>query len=152
VTERNIGPSFAATAVLAVHVLALLVGGGLGLAHDRGTLRAERGGAALATHHLGELHAVHRVVGGALATSLASGAVLFFLHAERYVTSAVFWIKMALVVGLAANAMVMQIAERDIAEGESAAATGWTRLRGTARASTTLWILVALAGVAVGRM
>ncbi|GAC1305891.1 MAG: hypothetical protein NVSMB19_17680 [Vulcanimicrobiaceae bacterium] len=94
---------------------------------------------------------MHRIVGSALAISVASGAVLFALHLERYVTSAVFWIKMGLVIGLAANALVAQLAERDLREGDADAAAGWRRLRATARASTALWVLVALAGVVIGQ-
>ena len=135
-------------------MLALLGGGGLAVAHDRGTLRAYRSvDPKQRGDHLRELAAVHRLAGTALGASVVTGTVLFFINVERYIGSAVFWLKMALVVGLAANAVVMQLAERDLREGNSEGASGgWDRLRGTALASTTLWIAVVVAGVTVGRL
>lgn len=128
-------------------MLALLGGGGLAIAFDRATLRTRPADGA---DHLRELRAVHRVVGTALGVSLLTGTLLFFLHTERYVTSAIFWGKMALLVGLAGNALVMQIAERDIRE-EASPVRAWQRLRATARTSTTLWILIAVGGVVLGQ-
>ncbi|GAC1308181.1 MAG: hypothetical protein NVS2B3_07290 [Vulcanimicrobiaceae bacterium] len=146
--------------MLALHVVALVVGGGLALAADRTTLHAARPssdpdqttgrrGAALL-----ELAAVHRIVGAALGASLITGTALFFLHSERYVTSATFWIKMALVVGLAANALVMQLAERRIREpsDDAAPAAGWRALAATARTSSALWLAVAIAGTILGQL
>lgn len=147
----SVGSGFLETGIVTVHVLALLGGGGLAVAHDRGTLRAAESDAAVRRHQLGELGAAHPLVATALGTSLASGVVLFFLHAERYLTSGVFWVKMALVTGLAVNAVVMALAERDLREGDSVAAAGWRRLCGTARTSTVLWILVVVCGVVVGQ-
>jgi uncharacterized membrane protein len=138
-------------AFLVVHVLALVAGGGLALAHDRGTLRAARADDAERARHLAELAAVHPLVIGALGVSVASGLVLFVLDVERYVTSGLFWIKMALLVGLIGNAIAMQVAERGLRE-DGATTAGWTRLRGTALASTVLWALVAAAGTAVGQL
>ena len=148
------------TAVLAVHVVALVVGGGLALAADRTTLRAAglTGGSVETTERravaLVDLSGTHRIVGAALGASLLTGTALFFLHSERYVTSATFWIKMALVVGLAANALVMQLAERSIREPseDAAPAAGWRTLAATARTSSALWVVIAISGTILGQL
>jgi len=145
------------TAVLALHVVALVVGGGFALARDRVTLAARHrpeGG------RLSELGATHRTVGTALAISVATGATLFFFQAERYLLSGIFWVKMALVVALAGNALVMQVAERNVREAgattaspqSTAHASAWRQVVATAQVSSVLWILVAIAGTIVGEI
>jgi hypothetical protein len=136
-----------------VHVGALLYGGGFAVASDRLTRDAARStDAHVRTSHLAALARVHPIVTRALWASLASGGVLFALHVERYVTSGIFWSKMALLVALVVTGLAMRIAERDereagASESREALERIWRRLRGTAVASTTLWTLVAIAGV-----
>lgn len=136
-----------------MHVGALLFGGGFAVATDRLTRDAATStDADVRTSHLAALARVHPIVTRALWASLASGGVLFALHVERYVTSGIFWSKMALLVALLVTGLAMRVAERDVREAEASesreALEGiWRRLRGAAVASTTLWSLVAIAGV-----
>lgn len=136
-----------------MHVGALLFGGGFAVATDRLTRDAARStDADVRTLHLAALTRVHPIVTRALWASLASGGVLFALHVERYVTSGIFWSKMALLVALLVTGLAMRVGERDVREAEASesreALEGiWQRLRGAAVASTTLWSLVAIAGV-----
>ena len=140
-----------------MHVGALLYGGGFAIASDRLTRDAATSSdECVREAHLGAIARVHPIVTRALWASLASGGVLFAIHVERYVTSGIFWTKMALLVALLATGFAMRVTERDAREAEADADADdsrarlesiWQRLRGTATASTALWTLVALAGV-----
>lgn len=131
----------------------MLYGGGFAVASDRLTRDAATStDAAIRSAHLAALARVHPVVTRALWMSLASGGALFALHVERYVTSGIFWAKMGLLVALVVTGLAMRVAERDVREAgadgsRDAVDRIWQRLRGTAIASTTLWSLVAIAGV-----
>ncbi len=136
-----------------MHVGALLFGGGFAVATDRLTRDAASStDADVRTSHLAALARVHPIVTRALWASLASGGVLFALHVERYVTSGIFWSKMALLIALLVTGLAMRVGERDVreagaSESREALEGIWRRLRGAAVASTTLWSLVAIAGV-----
>ncbi len=142
---------------MVLHVGALLFGGGFAVAADRETRAAARasgaeGSVQVRARQLVALAGLHPLVMRALWVSFASGLALFALHAERYVTSGIFWVKMALVLGLLANGLIMQIAERDAREAQpgaadASAAGAWGRLRASAIASTSLWASVLVAGV-----
>jgi hypothetical protein len=138
------------TAVLYAHFAALLVGGGLALAADRATLRAARGGDADARRRqLAELAGAHRLVVGALAALLASGALLFLADVETFATLPAFWAKMALVAALLGNGLAMTRAERALhgaPADDDADDRRWARLRTHAAASVALWMLTVLAG------
>jgi hypothetical protein len=73
--------------VVGVHVLAMLVAGGLAIADDRGTLRAGGWTPAVREHHFAELHAVHRTVVVALAICMFSGVALFATDVATYAVS-----------------------------------------------------------------
>ena len=138
------------TAVVFVHLAALLVGGGIALASDRATLRAARGDATTRARQLAELGLTHRVVILSLAVAFVSGVALFFTDVETFAGSAAFWIKMALVALLMLNGLLMTRAEsvlRRAPDGGDAAP--WGRLRTTAVASGVLWLATLLAGVAL---
>lgn len=142
------------TAVLFLHLAALVVGAGLALAADRGTLRSWRAPVAERARHLAELSLTHRPVVAALGVLFASGVLLFLSDVEVYATSAVFWTKMTLVALLLANGYAMTRAEAALTRvhaGESnepAAADHrlWRRLRALATASAALWLVTLLAG------
>jgi hypothetical protein len=136
------------TSVLGTHVLSTLVAGGLALAHDRGTLRAGRWTAAIQEHHLDELHRVHRTIVIALALCMFSGLALFASDVKTYAVSAPFWIKMALIALLFANALVMTSSEGRlrIALGARSAAA-WTRIRASSIVSAFLWLAIVFVSV-----
>jgi hypothetical protein len=129
------------------HVVTMLLAGGLAIGFDRGNLRSARWDPSVRYHHLDELHAVHRIVVVMLALCLASGVALFATDVKTYVVSVAFWIKMALIVLLLANAVVLARSEGTLRTGAAAAA--WTTLRATSIASAVLWSAIALASVAL---
>src|ERR1700736_2045307 len=98
-------------AVVGTHVLSMLVAGGLAIAHDRGTLRADRWTPEIRKHHFAELHAVHRTIVAALAVCVLSGLALFAADVKTFVASVPFWIKMSLIAMLLANALIMTASE-----------------------------------------
>lgn len=146
------------TAVVTVHVVALLFGGGLAVAADRATLRAARGGPggraphdpARRDHLLADLGDVHRPVIVALALANLSGVLLAAADVKTYAASPVFWVKLALVMLLLANGLVLARAESALRRGgggaEPGAAAHWRRLRATSWASLALWTLTTVAG------
>jgi hypothetical protein len=142
-----------ATTVAGAHLGALVVGGGLALAADRGTLRALRAGLEGRRRHLEELRDVHRPVLIALAVVWASGVLLFAADVESLAASPAFWVKLGLVALLLANGAVLARTERALRrapDGEAPdAAPLWRRLRRASVASAALWLAVVLAGVAV---
>ncbi|MDB5092621.1 MAG: hypothetical protein JWO85_722 [Candidatus Eremiobacteraeota bacterium] len=134
--------------VVAVHVLAMLVAGGLAIAHDRGTLRAGGWTAAIREHHFAELHAVHRTIVAALAICVLSGLALFAADVKTYAVSVPFWIKMALIATLLVNALVMTSTEGTLrVNSGGAAAAAWTRIRVSSVVSAALWGAIVLVSI-----
>jgi uncharacterized membrane protein len=134
--------------VVAVHVLSMLLAGGLAIAHDRGTLRADRWTPAIRDHHVAELHAVHRTVVVALAVCMLSGVMLFASDVKTYVVSVPFWIKMALITMLFGNALVMTAAETTLrVDSSGGASVAWGRIRASSIASAVLWGSIVLVSV-----
>lgn len=136
-------------ALTAVHLVALLLGGGLAIAADRMTLRSARSYEAR-HQHLAELATVHRPVMVAIGALFASGMLMAAADLETYIASPVYWAKLALVGLLLLNGLGMTRAERSLARsapGDLAIASLWGRLRTHALASLLLWTLVTIAGV-----
>jgi hypothetical protein len=134
--------------VVGTHVLSMLVAGGLAISHDRGSLRASRWTETIREHHARELHAVHRVVVVALAICVASGIALFASDIKTYVVSVPFWIKMALIVLLFGNAMVMTTNEATLRlQSDGAASLAWSRIRASSIASILLWGSIVLVSI-----
>jgi uncharacterized membrane protein len=133
------------TLIAFVHVGALITGGGLAVATDRAMLTAPLDD--LSRRSLLEtLQQTHRLVVGSLVLIAASGVLLFASDFDTYLYSRFFWSKMALVVLLVINGLVLWRAERRARSGDRAA---WGILRFTAIASITLWLLTTLGGVAL---
>jgi hypothetical protein len=131
------------TCVTFAHVAALIVGGGAAVTADRATLRAARdGGGAV----LDALLEAHRVVLWSLLAVGVSGLLMFAAELDTLLYSRVFWIKMGLVALLLANGAVLWSAERRARRRDASA---WRTLKVTAAASFSLWLLAALAGVAL---
>jgi hypothetical protein len=134
--------------VVGVHVLAMLVAGGLAIAHDRGTLRAGGWTPAIQVHHIAELYAVHRPVVFALAVCMLSGFALFAADVTTYVVSVPFWIKMALIAALLGNALLMTATEGTLrVDSGGGAALAWTRIRASSIVSAALWGAIVLVSI-----
>lgn len=115
------------TAVTFAHSAGVLVGGGLALSADRAAFTP---GAAAIDPRL------HRWVLGALVIVFTSGALMMLADLDTYLTSAVFWIKMALVVALLGNGYARLRVE----------VRGGVWLRRTSVVSASLWLVTLLAG------
>lgn len=141
--------AFVSTTVTTVHILSLLIGGGIAIATDRATLRAMRGSSADREYHLRELHSTHRVVVSALVVLFVSGVLLAAADIEAFLASPVFWLKLALLALLCANGLVLYRTEHRIRSSEDPPARLWKRLGISAQLSLGLWLLVAIAGTAL---
>ena len=135
-------------AVVGTHVLSMVVAGGLAIAHDRGTLRADRWTEAIREHHFAELHAVHRTVVVALAICMLSGLALFAADVKTYVVSVPFWIKMSLIAMLLANALIMTASEGTLRMASAGgAAVASARIRASSIVSVLLWASIVLVSI-----
>jgi len=134
------------TLVTFAHVASLIVGGGAAIAADRATLVAVGPAGANRGASLDMLHGTHRVVIVSLALVATSGVLMLAADLDSLLYSRVFWIKMGLVALLLANGGLLWNAEQRARRND---ATAWPRLRVTAFASVALWLLAALAGVAL---
>jgi uncharacterized membrane protein len=134
------------TLVAFVHVGALITGAGLAVTADRTLLTAVLADDLARRSVLETLHGTHRLVVGSLVLIAASGLLLFASDFDTFLYSRFFWIKMALVVLLMVNGLVLRRAERRALSGDRAS---WGTLRFTAIASITLWLLTTLGGVAL---
>src|SRR4051812_15239485 len=101
----------AETIVQSLHVGGVLLGGGLAIAADRGSLRAMRVPADERGHYRSELAAVHRWVLTGLTIVVLSGIALLASDIETFWGSWIYWIKMALFVVLLVNGLRMTKAE-----------------------------------------
>jgi len=136
-------------ATVGIHVLSMLVAGGLAIAHDRGSLRASGFSEMIRSHHLEELRAVHRPVVVALAICMASGVALFASDVQTYAFSPTFWIKLSLIALLLVNALLMQSSERtlSVSAAGNAAALAWSRIRVSSVVSVALWASIVLVSI-----
>jgi uncharacterized membrane protein len=136
-------------ALVYVHLASLLVGGGLALAIDRGTLRAAAAPAER-EHQLAQMGRSHRTVIGAVGLAFLTGVLLFLADVETYAASAAFWTKMGLVTLLLLNGFAMTRLEDALRRGPSGGGVespAWRRMRASAVASAALWLATLLAGV-----
>jgi hypothetical protein len=135
------------TLVTFAHVGGLVIGGGVAIATDRGTLRMASD--VDRRRHLLEVSQVHRLVITSLVVIVVSGVLLFASDLEAHWESPVFWIKMALIVALLINGGRMRRIETAAAADPVPSAAQWGAFRGTAIASLVLWLAISLAGVAL---
>jgi len=122
------------------HLAGILVAGGLAISADRTALRWSP---AAGTAELQSAGTVHRWVIAGLVLTLVSGVGMMLADLDTYLSSAVFWTKMGLIVLLIANGYLKLRAETGLIRGSAAT---WPRLRRTAIASIVLWFSVLLAG------
>ena len=122
------------TAVLFVHLAALLVAGGFSLVADYEAIRAPLSAATSP--------APRRLAMRGMIVLLASGAALFLSDVDAFAHLATFWIKMGLVAILVVNArFALRVDATTVGTG--------TRRRFHAAASAALWLCTLGAGTAL---
>jgi hypothetical protein len=136
--------SLVSSAVMAVHLLAVMFGGGLAIAADRYTLRMSRSGASERTQLLENIKLTHRPVLIALFFLFLSGAAQTAADIETFAASPVFWVKMGLVTLLLINGFVLERSESKLRQ--SSDDRQWGTLRATAVISMVLWSATLIAG------
>ena len=134
-----------ATVVNATHLLAVLLGGGLAVAADRATLRADLGDSETRRRLLDELTAVHRPVLAALAVLFVSGLAQAAADVETFAKSPAFALKLVLVTLLLGNGLVLVRTEAALRTADAVTPL-LRRLRATARMSLFLWAATVVAG------
>jgi hypothetical protein len=138
------------TTVTALHLIGMLVGGGLAIAADRATLRISHEKPGERERHLGELKAVHRPVLIALTVLFISGLGMLAADIKTFLASPVLWVKLGMVALLVINGVVLERTEaklrRNGGTSDGPPPDLWGRLRGAAVASISLWIATLIAG------
>jgi hypothetical protein len=132
------------TTVTALHLIGMLVGGGLAIAADRATLRIVDEQPGERERHLGELNAIHRPVLLALALLFLTGVLMVTSDIATFLGSPVLWIKLGLVALLVFNGVVLERTETSLRRGDDKAS--WGKLRVAAMCSIGLWIATLVAG------
>ncbi len=125
-----------------LHLVGILVGGGVAVAADRASLRLSPATPDW-SQELARLASVHRWVVAGLAIIFASGLLMMFAELDSFATSVVFWTKMGLIALLLGNGYIRMRAETALRQGLAA---GWGRFRRTSVASLVLWLVILLAG------
>jgi uncharacterized membrane protein len=134
------------TAVDFMHVGGLLASGGCAVAADLATLSTDAANAEARRAHLSLLQRTHAIVIAGLMLVTISGLLLLAADLETFLSSKVFWLKMALIALLLVNGFLMQGGKRHARRDD---AVGWMRLRRMASISLLLWFLTTLAGTAL---
>jgi uncharacterized membrane protein len=138
--------SLVRTLVAFAHVGGLVAAGGAAVAIDRELLAVMGMGEDARQRLLATLHSTHSLVVVGLTLVTISGLLLFASDVDTFLYSRVFWIKMALLLLLTLNGVVLVAAKHRAERGR---ADAWPTLRATAIASITLWLLVTLGGAAL---
>ena len=134
------------TTITFVHVGGLMAGGGCAITADLATIEAVREGPIGRTTQLHVLKRTHTIVVSGLVALVVSGLLLFAADAATFLHSKVFWLKMALMVTLMFNGMMMLVGERRVQRGDARA---WMRLHNSAALSLGLWFVTTLVGAAL---
>ena len=132
------------TIVTALHLIGMLVGGGLAIAADRATLRISEEQPGERERHLGELNAIHRPVLMAMALLFLTGVLMVTSDVATFLNSPVLWVKLGLVTLLVLNGVVLERTETSVRRGDEK--SSWRKLRVAAMCSIGLWILTLVAG------
>jgi hypothetical protein len=136
--------------VMGVHILALMIGGGIGLAADRSTLRVAPGDTAGRRVRLTDVREVHTIVLVGVIALFASGVLLAAAEIEEFVESPVFWVKLALAGLLVVNGIALTRTTNRLSASDEELPVGdadWALLRRYARFSAFLWIATAVVGI-----
>lgn len=135
-----------ATALVAVHLLGLFVGGGIAIGADRRVLLAQPGTGEAYIAAGADLAATHGIVLIALTITVLSGVALAAADVGTFAVSPVFWSKMTVFGLLLLNGSRMRRTERRITGGADPALP-WNRLRRSAWLSIGGWLLLVVLGV-----
>lgn len=138
--------------VTGVHIMALVIGGGLGIAADRLTLRVPAGDAAARRAQLNEVRSVHGIVLVNIILLFVSGILLSMADVETFLESPVFWVKLLFVAALVVNGALLtrheqQLSERSDSDLSRVDDRSWSRLRLYAWSSVFLWSATAVVGI-----
>jgi|SRR5690349_21011828 hypothetical protein len=124
------------------HLGGLVASAGPAIAADRALLRAVRRGHNAVLAELAAMRTTHILVVSGLAAVTVSGVLLMLADLDSYLQSTAFWVKMALLVALTLNGVLLVRADRLVARGSR----GLSVLRGASLASLVLWFATTLAG------
>ena len=136
------------TTVTALHLIGMLVGGGLAIAADRATLRITEEKPGERERHLGELNAIHRPVLLALTLLFITGVLMIASDVSTFLVSPLLWVKIGLVALLVFNGVVLERTETALRRADSPNDM-WGRLRVAAICSIALWIATLVVGSAL---
>lgn len=106
--------SWLPTLMIAVHVLALFIGGGIALGADRRVLQSTPGRSEAYLAAAADLSATHSIVIGALIITILSGLALVASDIGTFWGSRVFWAKMATLAVLVLNGARMRSTEAQL--------------------------------------
>lgn len=139
------------TTITALHLIGMLIGGGLAIAADRATLRITEEQPGERERHLGELNAIHRPVLMALSLLFVTGVAMVAADVSTFLTSPVLWVKLGFVALLVFNGVVLERTETALrrADGDLTSTSkqaSWGRLRTAAMTSIALWLATLVAG------
>jgi hypothetical protein len=132
------------TAVTYLHLVGIMVGGGVAVTADRASLRLSPATPDWSAE-LTRLAGVHRWVLTGLGLIFATGSLMALADLDGVMTSVVFWVKMGLVGLLLANGYLRMRSETALRQG-GGVSNAWTGFRRTSAASLALWFAVLLAG------
>lgn len=154
--------SWLPTAIIALHVLALFVGGGIALGADRRVLQSTPGHREAYLAAAADLSTTHGIVIGALVLTNLSGLALFTSDVGTFWGSRVFWAKMATLVVLILNGVRMRSTEARLLATASTTVemavagpelTGpYATLRTHAWVSVLAWCVIVVLGVVVANI
>jgi len=134
------------TIIAFAHVGGLVAAGGASFVADREILSAFGRRTQDRSSGLRTVHNAHGVILAGLAVVIVSGVLLFAADLDAYLTSRLFWIKMALVAALMINGAILTRAEHRASNNLN---DSWETLKWTAIASLCLWFLTTFIGTAL---
>lgn len=138
--------------VQSLHIGGLLLAGGLAISADRANLRSRHWGVVERRHQMAELAATHKMVITGLTLVVISGVAMLVADLDTFLTSWLYWTKMALVVVLLINATRMMSYERRLATEDHEDSPFWAGLRRVSITSIVLWFVITVAGVTLANV
>ena len=130
-------------AVTFVHLGGILVAGGFAIVTDRASVVLLREAEPDFQREMSRMGSVHAWVLGGLTFTAASGLLMLLADLHTYLTSVLYWTKMALIVALLANGWLRMRAENLLRDGMLSRRALFRR---TSLISVGLWFAVLLAG------